>query len=80
MNTAEAIALVGRWPADRSVPGKLAAAIANAQGDDAWQMGMMVEALMVASTTMADYDMINRCFPLSPEHASGLFIGHRPLE
>ncbi len=63
MNTAEAIALVGRWPADRSVPGKLAAAIADAQGEDAWQMGMMVEALMVASTTMADFDLIARYFP-----------------
>lgn len=58
----DAVALVSQWPADRSVPRKLKAGIATANGFDRVAMLQLVEALMVASKTEADFRLIGTYF------------------
>ena len=63
MTPEQAVELVGRWPQDRTVPKKLRSAYDKARGIERQQIGMLVEALMTASTEAADYDLITRYFP-----------------
>lgn len=60
MTVDEALELVSTWPADRSVPQKLAIAIQAARGLDRVQLGMMIEILMAASEKGADYELIEK--------------------
>lgn len=62
MTPQEAVVLVGRWPGDRSVPKRLAEAVAKASGEQRWQLLSLVEALMTASVTKEDFDLIQRYF------------------
>ena len=58
----EAVELVQGWPKDRSVPRKLKAGIDSAKVADKVFMGQLVEALMVASETKADFELIETYF------------------
>ena len=58
----EAVELVQGWPKDRSVPRKLKEGIATAKGSDRVFMEQLAEALMVASETKADFDLIEAHF------------------
>jgi len=58
----EAQNLVRSWPADRSVPARLSAAITSAKGVERQQMQMLVEALYVASVTDADTRLLQKYF------------------
>jgi hypothetical protein len=60
MTVDEALALVGTWPVNRSVPRKLADAIKAARGLDRAQLSMMTEILMAASEKAADYELIEK--------------------
>jgi len=60
MTVDEALALVGTWPVNRSVPRKLADAIKVARGLDRAQLSMMTEILMAASEKAADYELIEK--------------------
>jgi len=60
MTVDEALALVGTWPVNRSVPRKLADAIKTARGLDRAQLSMMTEILMAASEKAADYELIEK--------------------
>lgn len=62
MTPEQAIELVGRWPQDRTVPKKLRIAYDQARGLDRQQIGMLVEALMVASSESADMELIEKYF------------------
>ena len=59
----EAVELIQGWPEDRSVPRKLKAGIDSAKGLDKALMSQMVEALVVASTSQADFDLVEKYFP-----------------
>jgi hypothetical protein len=56
----DAVEICQGWPADRSAPRKLAAMINAAEGEDRVFMQQLVEALMVAAKTEADYDLIDK--------------------
>jgi hypothetical protein len=56
----QAVEIAQGWPADKTVPKRLRAAYDQAQGDDKWQIGMLSEALMVASEGEADLDLVNK--------------------
>jgi hypothetical protein len=58
----EAMELVQGWPKDRSVPRKLKAGIDSAKVADKVFMEQLVEALMAASETKADFEMIGTYF------------------
>jgi len=58
----DAVELVKQWPKDRSVPRKLKAGIDGAKGFDKVLMGNLVEALTVASTSKADFELIETYF------------------
>jgi hypothetical protein len=58
----DAVELVQGWPEDRSVPRKLAKAIAEAKGQDALLLGMFVEALTTAAASEEDYQLIEKYF------------------
>ena len=58
----DAVELAKGWPKDRTVPRKLKAGIATAKGSDRVFMEQLVEALMVASETKADFDLIEAHF------------------
>lgn len=58
----QAVELVQGWPKNRTVPRKLKAAIEAATGLDKVFMEQLVEALMVASTTEADLELIEKHF------------------
>ena len=58
----QAIELVQGWPKNRTVPRKLKAGIEAATGLDKVFMEQLVEALMVASTTEADLELIEKHF------------------
>jgi len=58
----QAIELVQDWPKNRTVPRKLKAGIEAATGLDKVFMEQLVEALMVASTTEADLELIEKHF------------------
>ena len=60
MTVDEALALVGTWPVNRSVPRKLADAIKAARGLNHAQLSMMTEILMAASEKAADYELIEK--------------------
>lgn len=60
MTTDEAIDLVKTWPKNRSVPRKLGAAIAKARGQERLELGLLTEALMVASEQEADFALIEK--------------------
>jgi hypothetical protein len=60
MNVTEAIELVGRWPQDRTVPSKLSKAVQAAKGVERQQLGMMFEALVAASETAEDFELIGK--------------------
>ena len=62
MSIAKAIEIVGGWPADRSAPGRLSELIKDAKGEEREQMGMMVEALVVASQDAADQELVSKYF------------------
>lgn len=54
--------LVGGWPADRSVPKQLRRLYDAAAGQEREQIGMMVEALMVAAENAADIALVRKYF------------------
>tara|TARA_R100000995_G_scaffold45481_1_gene21410 strand:- start:398 stop:589 length:192 start_codon:yes stop_codon:yes gene_type:complete len=58
----QAVELVQGWPKNRTVPRKLKAGIEAATGLDKVFMEQLVEALMVASTTEADLELIEKHF------------------
>ena len=58
----DAIALVQSWPKDRSVPRKLAEAIADSTGKNALMLGLLVEALTTAAVSEEDYKLIDKYF------------------
>ena len=58
----QAVELVQRWPEDRTVPRKLKAGIDSAQTSDKTFMEQLVEALMVAAETKADFALITEYF------------------
>lgn len=58
----DAVELVKGWPGDRSVPRKLKEGIARAKGKDKAFMPQLVEALILESTTKADFDLIGTYF------------------
>jgi hypothetical protein len=60
MNVTEAIELVGRWPQDRTVPSRLNKAVQAAKGVERQQLGMMFEALMAASETQEDFELVRK--------------------
>ncbi len=60
MTPDEAIALVGGWPRDKTVPKKLRVAFDQAAGEGKWQIGMLSEALMVAAETEEDFALVNK--------------------
>lgn len=62
MTPEEAVQMVGGWPEDRTVPKRLAAAIESARGEARQQIESLVEALMSASITEADFNLIFRYF------------------
>lgn len=62
MSIAKAVEIVGGWPSDRSAPRQLSELIDGAQGEEREQMGMLVEALVVASVTEADNALVRRYF------------------
>jgi len=62
MTPDEAVTLVGKWPADRTVPKLLRVAYDRAKGEDKWKIGMLTEALMVAAETQQDFDLIAKYF------------------
>lgn len=62
MTPDEAIDLVKTWPKNRSVPRKLAAGILAAKGQERAEIEMLVEVLMVACKTPADYDLVDKYF------------------
>lgn len=62
MTPERGIELVGRWPDDRSIPRQLAAGIDEATGESKRRLGMLVEALYAASSTQADFDLIEKHF------------------
>ena len=62
MSIAKAIEIVGGWPADRSAPRRLSELIKDAKGEEREQMGMMVEALVVASQDAADQELVSKYF------------------
>lgn len=62
MTYQDAVELVQKWPADRSVPRKLKEAIATAKGKDKAFMPQLVEALMVSSSSKADFELIDLYF------------------
>lgn len=59
MTSAEAVALVGRWPDDRTVPQRLRSAYDNASGSQKMEIGMLSEALLVACKTAEDFALVN---------------------
>jgi hypothetical protein len=58
----EAIELVKQWPADRSVPRKLAKGILKATDEDAFFMGQLIEVLSVAASTPGEMALIEKYF------------------
>ena len=62
MSIAKAIEIVGGWPADRSAPRRLSELIKDAKGEERQQMGMLVEALIVASQGAADKELVSKYF------------------
>lgn len=54
------IQLVGGWPADRTVPKKLAKGIKETSGDDRRKLKSLVEALYAAAEGPADLALIER--------------------
>lgn len=62
MTPDEAIALVGGWPRDKTVPKKLRVAYDKATGDEKWKIGMLSEALMVACESEADFALVVKYF------------------
>ena len=62
MTFEEAVELAKGWPKDRSVPRKLKAGIDSAKVADKVFMEQLVEALMVASETKADFELIEAHF------------------
>ena len=62
MSIAKAIEIVGGWPADRSAPRRLSELIKDAKGEEREQMGMLVEALVVASQGAADQELVSKYF------------------
>ena len=62
MTLDEAVELVQGWPKDRSVPRKLKEGVASAKGLDKALMSQMVEALVAASTSQADFDLVEKYF------------------
>ena len=57
-----AIDLAGEWPRDRTVPRRIKALHDAAQGHYKQQIGMVVEALVVASTSQEDVNLVTRYF------------------
>ena len=62
MTPDEAITLAGQWPKDRTVPKQLCVAYDKAKGEDKWKIGMLVEALIVASVGEADIALVGKYF------------------
>jgi hypothetical protein len=62
MTPDEAIALVGGWPRDKTVPKKLRAAYDKATGEEKWQIGSLSEALMVAAESEEDLALVAKYF------------------
>ena len=62
MTFTDAVELVKGWPKDRTVPRKLKEGIASAKVADKVFMEQLVEALMVASETKADFELIGTYF------------------
>lgn len=60
MTIDEAIDLVKTWPKNRSVPRKLGDAIAMARGQERLELGLLTEALVVASEQEADFALIEK--------------------
>lgn len=59
MTSAEAVAIAGRWPEDKTVPQRLRAAYDKATGDTRFEIGLLSEALIVASQTAEDIAIVN---------------------
>jgi hypothetical protein len=63
MNPDHAIALVAKWPEDRSVPQQLAEGIKESRNQtQKAQLGMLVEVLIAASETQEDLALIQEHF------------------
>ncbi len=62
MSITKAIEIVGGWPADRSAPRRLSELIEDTKGVERQQMGMLVEALIVASVGGADIALVGKYF------------------
>lgn len=56
------IELVGAWPADRTVPKRLAEGIKKTSGDDRRKLKSLVEVLYAAAEGPADFSLIERYF------------------
>jgi len=56
------IELVGNWPADRTVPRKLAEGIKKTSGDDRAKLKSLLEALYAAAEGPADLELIQKHF------------------
>ena len=57
-----AIDLAGEWPKDRTVPRRIRALHDAAPGPYKQQIGMIVEALIVASGSQEDIDLLTKYF------------------
>ncbi len=63
MNPDAAIALVAKWPEDRTVPQQLADGIRQSKNEiQKAQLGTLVEALIAASETQEDLALIQEHF------------------
>jgi hypothetical protein len=62
MTFEEAVALVGRWPMDKTVPMQLALAIKTAEGREQQEIALLVEALVVAAESPEDFALIQEHF------------------
>ena len=58
----EAVQMVGKWPADRTIPRRLSQAAKDAKGEERAQILSLVEALMAAADSAADIDLVNKYF------------------
>lgn len=56
------IELVGAWPADKTIPRKLAEGIKKTSGDDRRKLRSLIEALYAAAEGPADLELIQKHF------------------
>jgi hypothetical protein len=62
MTPDEAVSLVGKWPADKTVPKQLRVAYDRAKGEDKLRIGSLSEALMAAAETEGDFALVGKYF------------------